>query len=419
MGSASHPSDMPVEPIVIENATAILPDRLLPDARVVLRAGWIAEVGHTRKRAPRDAQVIDARGGYVAPGFIDVHVHGGGGADFMDGTPDAVRTACAIHARHGTTTIFPTTTTGSPQEIHAMIAACRQVRDEASPAGARIAGIHLYGPFFAPDKVGCHSVAGRRDPTPAEFSRYFATGLIRIATCAAELPGAAAFFRKAQREGCFITCGHSNASWAEMDRAYRAGMRHVDHFWCAMSSVPSLRARLGTPMQGSMEQYVLMNDGMSTEVIADGQHLSPELLQFAYRMLGPGRLLLVTDASRAVDLAPGRYKFGHAVTGTDFDHDGKVGRAPQGGLASSSMGMDHMVRTMVAATKAPLCDVVRMASLTPAERTGLASETGSLAVGKRADVLVLSPRLQVTQVFIGGVRVRGAALPEAGRRRAR
>jgi N-acetylglucosamine-6-phosphate deacetylase len=398
---------MPGPCIVIQNATAILPDRLLPDARVVLRAGRIAAVGRGGTRVPRDAHVIDANGGFVAPGFIDVHVHGGGGADFMDGTPDAVRTACAVHARHGTTTIFPTTTTGTPEEIHAMIDACRVVRDQTGPAaGARIAGIHLYGPFFAPDKVGCHSASGRRDPTSAEFSRYFATGLIRIATCAAELPGAVAFFRRARRQGCFITCGHSNASWTEMERAFRAGMRHVDHFWCAMSSVPSLRVRLGTPMQGSMEQYVLMNDGMSTEVIADGHHLSPELLRFAYRLLGPRRLLLVTDASRAVDLAPGRYKFGHAITGTDFDHDGAVGRAPEGGLASSSVGMDHMVRTMLAATKAPLWEVVRMASLTPAERLGIAGEVGSLTVGTRADVLVLNRRLRVSQVVIAGVVLR-------------
>jgi N-acetylglucosamine-6-phosphate deacetylase len=395
---------MPAVCVVIENATAILPDRLLPQARVVLHGGRIAEVGRAGRRAPRDAQVIDGRGGFVSPGFVDVHVHGGGGADFMDGTPDAVRTICATHARHGTTTIFPTTTTGSPEEIHALLAACRTVRDGDVPGvGARIAGIHLYGPFFAADKVGCHAEAGRRDPVAAEYSRYFATGLVRIATCAAELPGAIAFFRKARRAGCFVTCGHSNATWTEMDRAFQAGMRHVDHFWCAMSSVPSIRVRLGTPMQGSMEQYVLMTDEMSTEVIADGQHLSPELLRFAYHMLGPRRLLLVTDASRAVDMPPGRYRFGHAITGTDFDHDGRVGRAPQGGLASSSVGMDHMVRTMHAATNAPLCDIVRMASLTPAERTGMAGETGSLTPGTRADVLVLSPRLKVRRVFIGGV----------------
>lgn len=389
---------------VIDNATAILPDRLAPRSRVVLRNGRIAEIGRAGKRAPRGATVIDARGGYVSPGFIDIHVHGGGGADFMDGTAGAVRTICRTHARHGTTTLFPTTTTGAPAEIHAMIAACRSVRDEAEPAGgARIAGVHLYGPFFAPDKVGCHSVAGRRDPTPAEFNAYFDTGLIRIATCAAELPGALAFYRAARRRRCFITCGHSNASWTEMERGFRAGLRHVDHFWCAMSSVPSIRNRLGTPMQGSMEQYVIFQPGMSTEVIADGQHLSRELLVFAHRLLGPRRLLLVTDASRAVDLPPGRYKFGHEETGTDFDHDGHVGRAPTGGLASSATGLDHMVRVMHAATRAPLWEIVRMASLTPAERTGLAHDTGSLAVGKRADVLVLSPRLAVRQVFVGGV----------------
>ncbi len=395
---------MPADCLVIENATAILPDGLLPKARLVITEGRIAELGRAGKRPPRGAQVLDARGGWLSPGFVDVHVHGGGGADFMDGTPEAVRVGCATHARHGTTTIFPTTTTGSPPEIHAMIDACRQVRDEAAPtAGARIEGIHLYGPFFAPDKVGCHPVEGRRDPTAAEFARYFATGMIRIATCAAELPGAAAFYRRAAREGCFITSGHSNATWTEMDRAFRVGMRHVDHFWCAMSSVPSIRARLGTPMQGSMEQYVLMNEGMSTEVIADGQHLSPELLRFAHRMLGPERLLLVTDASRAVDMPPGRYTFGHAGTGTDFLHDGKVGRALEGGLASSSVGMDHMVRTMHAATDAPIWEVVRMASLTPAERTGIAEETGSLTVGKRADVVVLSPKFAVQEVLVDGV----------------
>jgi len=411
---------MPDDCIVIENATAILPDGLLPNARLVLREGHIAELSRAGKSAPRGAQVLDARGGWVSPGFVDVHVHGGGGADFMDGTAEAVRVACATHARHGTTTIFPTTTTGAPPEIEAMIAACEQVREEQAPAGgARIAGIHLYGPFFAPDKVGCHPVEGRRDPTPAEFARYFSTGLVRIATCAAELPGAGAFYRRAQREGCFITSGHSNATWTEMDRAFQSGMRHVDHFWCAMSSVPSIRARLGTPMQGSMEQYVLMNEGMSTEVIADGQHLSPELLRFAHRMLGPGRLLLVTDASRAVDMPPGRYKFGHLTTGTDFLHDGKVGRAIEGGLASSSVGMDHMVRTMLAATAAPLWEVVRMATLTPAERTGIADQTGSLTVGKRADVLVLSPTLAVKQVLVGGVvQSRRTRAPLAARARA-
>ena len=187
-----------------------------------------------------------------------------------------------------------------------------------------------------------------------------------------------------------------------MAAAFRAGMRHVDHFWCAMSSVPSIRARLGTPSQGSMEQFVIMHEEMSTEVIADGCHLSPELLDFAFVMKGAKRLCLVTDANRALDMPPGRYRFGPASDGEWFESDGRVGFQPGAGLASSVVGMDTMVRTMKKNTRASIVETVRMASLTPAERVGLASEFGSLEVGKRADFLVLDSALGVERVFIGG-----------------
>jgi N-acetylglucosamine-6-phosphate deacetylase len=186
-----------------------------------------------------------------------------------------------------------------------------------------------------------------------------------------------------------------------MEHAYAAGVRHVDHFWCAMSSIPSVAERLGTPMQGSMEQFVLAREEMSTEVIADGAHLAPELLEFAFRMKGAARLCLVTDSSRALDMPPGEYRFGPQADGEPFTSDGIVGR--QGAvLASSVSGMDHMVRTMAGATSASLPEVVRMASLTPAELAGIADEVGSLAPGKRADVLVLSRELEVERVFVAG-----------------
>lgn len=392
--------------LVITHGTAILPDRVIENATVHCLNGRIAWVGAAgRKKAPAGAEVVDARGGYISPGFVDIHVHGGAGADFMDGTAEAVRTVCRAHARHGTTTLFPTTTTGSPAQITAMLQACAQVQKEGVEAGgAAIAGVHLYGPFFAEDKVGCHSPAGRRSPLAEEYRRYFATGLIRVATCAAELPGALDFYRAARRQGCLITCGHSNASWPEMARAFQAGMRHVDHFWCAMSSVSSVRARLGVPMHGSMLEYVLGTAEMSTEVIADGCHLAPELLNFAWQMKSATRLCLVTDANRALDMPPGRYRFGAGDDGSWFESDGKVGWAPNGSLASSIMGMDHMVRQMKKATRAPLHEVIRMASLTPAERTGIDGETGSLEPGKRADLLVLNRRLGVNQVFVRGQR---------------
>ncbi len=392
-------------PILIQNGTLILPDQLIEGGAVLCERGKIKDVGES-VAVPKNAIVIDARGGYISPGFIDIHVHGGAGADFMDGTVPAVRTALKVHARHGTTTIFPTTTTGAPVQIMAMLIACREAkRSWVAEHGSRIAGVHLYGPYFAADKVGCHSREGRRAPDAEEYARWFRDDLVRIATCAAELPGAEEFYQMARKQRCLITCGHSNANWAEMASAFKAGMRHVDHFWCAMSSVASLRTRFGTPMQASMEQFVLANAEMSTEVIADGMHLAPELLEFAFRMKGAKRLCLVTDCNRAMDMPPGRYRFGSEDDGSFFESDGKVGFVPGQGLASSVMGLDHMVRHMRKSTSATLPDAVRMASLTPAERTGMAKACGSLEKGKLADVLVLNRRLEVQRTFIGGVEV--------------
>ena len=380
----------------------ILPDRVLERGTVECQDGKIVRVA--KGRASRAANVVlDAGDGYISPGFIDIHVHGGAGADYMDGTPDAVRQANRAHLRRGTTSLFPTTTTGSPEEITRMIGACKEVARKWKPEdGARIAGVHLYGPYFAAGKVGCHSVDGRREPTANEYDTYFSSGIVRIATCAAELPGAEAFYKAARRRKCLITCGHSDASWPEMAKAYDAGMRHVDHFWCAMSSVASVRARLGTPMRGSMEQFVLAHEEMSTEVIADGQHLSPELLSFAWKMKGANRLCLVTDANRALGMPPGTYRFGPSDTGTFFESDGKVGFVPGSGLASSVVALDTMVRTMLRDTPAPLEDVVRMASLTPAERAGVARSVGSLEVGKLADVLIFDTKMQLKRVFVHG-----------------
>ncbi len=370
---------------------------------VLCRDGKITYVGESKNRIPKSAEVIDAKGGWISPGFVDIHVHGGGGSDFMDGSLEAIHQSCKTHAKHGTTTLFPTTTTGSPKQIKAMLDATRLAQQSWTPEnGSAIGGVHLYGPFFAKDKVGCHSESGRRTPTAKEYESYFESGIIKVATCAAELPGAAEFYRYARRKGCLVTCGHSNSSWSEMDAAFKNGMLHVDHFWCAMSSVPAIRKRLGVPMQGSMLEYVLGNPEMSTEVIADGMHLSPELLRFAWQLKTASRLCLVTDCNRALDMPPGKYRFGPQKDGSWFTSDGKVGWASKDSLASSVSGMAHMVRNMHHTTEIPLADVVRMASLTPAERVGMDTKIGSLKPGKQADVVVLSPRLKVRKVFLKG-----------------
>jgi N-acetylglucosamine-6-phosphate deacetylase len=158
-------------------------------------------------------------------------------------------------------------------------------------------------------------------------------------------------------------------------------------------------------MHGSMEQFVLAHNEMSTEVIADGQHLAPELLTFAWKMKRAKRLCLVTDANRALGMPPGRYRFGPTETGSWFESDGKVGFVPGAGLASSVVALDTMVKVMKGATPAPLEDIIRMASLTPAERAGVARSVGSLEVGKRADVLILDRDLNINRVFVDGVAV--------------
>lgn len=383
------------------HGAVVLPDRIQEGGYVVCDAGRIVEVSQTK---PPGVEVVAAE--LIAPGYVDLHVHGGNGADYMDGSAEAVRISNLAHLRHGTTTIFPTTTTGSTEELAAMLETCADVARSWTVAdGARIGGVHYYGPYFAEDKVGCHSVSGRRDPQAEEYAKFLSSGIIRVATCAAELEGAEDFYRAAAAAGCLVTCGHSNATWAEMERAFAAGMRHVDHFWCAMSSVASLRAKYGTPMQASMEQFVLAEADMSTEVIADGCHLSPELLRFAYRMKGAKRLCLVTDANRALDLPLGEYRFGNAKTGSWFESDGVVGFVRGQGLASSVKGMDHMVRVMSAACQAPAWDLIRMASLTPAERAGVAAEVGSIEVGKRADLLLLNGEMEIRSIYLGGERV--------------
>jgi N-acetylglucosamine-6-phosphate deacetylase len=393
-------------PTILFRGNVILPTQLLPRGVVVVENERIVAIGSEDDvKLSNGAIVVDAADGYISPGFIDIHTHGGAGSDYMDGTPEAARIVNRAHARHGTTTIFPTTTTGTTEQLAAMLNAVEEVaRDWKVEDGARIAGVHWYGPYFAADKVGAHPKGFERNPDPAEYGPALARGIVKSATCAAELPGAIEFCRAAKAAGCLVTCGHSNASWPEMVAVYDAGMRHVDHFWNAMSSTDSIRKRLGTPQRGSMAEFVLYHEDMSTEVIADGFHHAPEMLQFLYRMKGASRLCLVSDSSRALDMRPGIYRLGDQVTGEPFENNGSVGVLPgTDKLASSIYALDHMVRTMPRDTEAGVIDVIRMASLTPAERTGFADDRGSLEPGKLADVVILSTDLYVRRTFIGGV----------------
>ncbi len=390
----------------------ILPNRLLKQGAVHVCDGRIAAVGpasEVLQQAPAQTPRVDAADRYLSPGFVDLHVHGGAGADFMDGDEGRFATALAAHARHGTTSLLPTSTAARHDQILAMLSLCRQFAALPDGPRARVLGAHFYGPYFYKDARGCHPADPVRDPQPAEYEQYLEyADAICTASIAPELPGAEAFARACLARGVRVGAGHTHATFAQMANAVAWGVRHVDHLYCAMSDKSKLRQRQAYPMQGGVLEATLYFDELTTEVIADGKHLTADLLLLAWKIKGPDRLALVTDCNRALDLPEGPYLFGPRDGGEPFIHHDGVGKMPDGqALASSTRGMEHMVRTFAALTGRPLWETVRMASLTPARIAGRDSEIGSLETGKRADLLVLSRELEVEQVYIGGRRLDG------------
>jgi N-acetylglucosamine-6-phosphate deacetylase len=386
------------------NGTIILADRLLPAGQVEIDGDRIRAV-HAGP-AGSSSPIVDLAGGYLAPGFIDLHVHGGAGADFMDGTADAFRTVCRAHAQHGTTSLLPTTTVARHEQHLAFLDVCRHLKHEGT-GSARILGAHFYGPYFAPEARGCHPAAPVRPPEPAEYNQYLDhADCITTATVAPEIPGAEAFVRACRARGIRCNAGHSYATFAQMEAAVGWGVRHVDHLFCAMSDRARLRLAQTYPMRGGVMEATLFFDELTTEVIADGKHLQRELLLLAYKIKGPDRLALVTDCNRALDMPDGEYVFGPLDGGELIVRQDGVGVMPDGkALASGVVGLDHCVRTFHQLTGVPLPEVIRMASLTPARIAGWERDVGSIAPGKYADLLVLDPALQVRQVYVAGQRV--------------
>lgn len=381
----------------------VLADRIEP-ATMFVENGRITEILDQDVTIPGNSTVIDAGDGYIAPGFVDLHVHGGAGSDFMDGTAEAFRTALRCHARHGTTRMAVTTTVATHEQILATLDQTRSFRKTPEPNGSRVMGAHFYGPYFRYEARGAHPGGPIRPAIEAEFSQYleYADDLV-TATVAPEIGGAKEFALACRDKGVRTNVGHSWATFTQMTEAIGWGVRHVDHLFCAMSDKSKLRQFQLYPMQGGVLEATLYYDELTTEVIADGAHLDAGLLLLALKVKGPDRLALVTDTSRALDMPEGNYVIGPLDGGEPLIKRNGVGLLPDGtALASSVMGMDHMVRTFAQLTGRPLWEVIRMASLTPAKIAGQDQELGSLERGKRADILILDRDLQVRRTFIDG-----------------
>jgi N-acetylglucosamine-6-phosphate deacetylase len=388
--------------LVFTGGTIVLADRLLEGGQVEVGGGDIRAVRAAPARVEAREE-IDLAGGYLVPGFIDLHVHGGAGADFMDGTAEAFQTVCRAHARHGTTSLLPTTTVARHEQILAVLALCRRFRTEDT-GGSHVLGAHFYGPYFGREAAGCHPSQPLRSPSPAEYEQYLAfADSIATATVAPELPGAEGFVRACRERGVRCNAGHTHATFEQMETALAWGVRHVDHLFCAMSDRARLRQSQTYPMRGGVLEATLYFDELTTEVIADGKHLQRELLLLAYKAKGPERLALVTDCNRALDMPDGEYLFGPSDGGEAILRRDGVGIMPDGkALASGVVGLDHCVRTFHRLTGVPLVEVVRMASLTPARIAGCDDRFGSIEVAKRADLVVLSRELEVERVYREG-----------------
>jgi N-acetylglucosamine-6-phosphate deacetylase len=385
------------------NGTLVLPDRLVTGSSLAVSGDRIAGISG----AAPDGDAIDLGGGYLVPGYVDLHVHGGAGHDFMDGTREAFDAICRCHAKHGTTSVAATSTAADDQYILRFLRECRAAKARET-GGARVLGAHFYGPYFAANARGVHPSAPIRSPEESEFEHYLEfADIFCTATIAPELPGAEAFSRACARRAIRLNAGHSHATFGQVVESIGWGVRHIDHLFCAMSDRAKLRQTQLFPMRGGMMEATLFFDDLTTEVIADGRHLDSALLRLAYKCKGPDRLALVTDAMRAVDCPDGEYIFGPPEHGERIRRLDGVGVTMDGtALASGVMGMDACVRTFLAnVPEASLVEVIRMATLTPARILGLESRLGSLETGKTADLVVLDRDLNVQQVYVAGRRV--------------
>lgn len=357
--------------------------------------GKIAAI--TAQELPAD-EVIDACGSYVSPGFVDIHSHGGGDADFMDGTSAAFLTAAEMHARHGTTTIIPTATSGTAGEMAGMEASFEEARRN-NVRGADMPGLHLEGPYFAMSQRGAQDPRYVRDPDPAEYEAILNSSRhIMRWSAAPELNGALEFGRALKERGILASIGHSDASYDEVVKAVEAGYSHVTHLYSCMSTVHRKNA---FRYAGIVEAAYLMDD-LTVEIIADGIHLPAPLLQFVYRFKGPDRTALVTDSMRGAGMPDGLSILGSRKTGQQvLLEDGVAKLMDRSAFAGSVATTDRLVRNMVNLAHAPLTDAVKMATQTPARIMKL-NDRGMLREGLRADIVIFGESINVSRTIVDG-----------------
>ncbi len=381
----------------IGNGHVVLPESILENSSVLAADGKILAIGQP---GPDDAEVYDTHGGYILPGFIDIHVHGGG-ADFMDGTVEAFKTAARAHALHGTTALVPTSMTCPDVLLERMFRSFHEAAGEADGCGAELLGLHLEGPYFSPAAKGAQPVGETRIPTREELAYFIdlAKGKLLRWDAAPELPNMELFAHVMQQYGILPAVAHTHADADETEAAFRWGFSHVTHFY---NAVTTFHKKDGFVHSGVVEAAYL-HDDVTVELIGDGRHIPKQSMLLAYRIKGPDRICLITDAMRAAGTEDSQSVLGPMESGVPVViKDGVAQLTDLSSYAGSICTMDRALHTAHLDYGLPLCDVSKMLSLTPAKVSGCADRKGSLETGKDADIVVMDASFRVQNVFVRG-----------------
>lgn len=379
----------------IINGQILTPQGWLKNGSVLISDGKILEITNS-DLAIIGASIVDAKGMFIVPGFVSMHCHGGGGHDFTESTPEAFRTIAKTHLKHGSTSIFPTLSSTTFDNLHKAVATCEQImRDDADTT---IMGLHVEGPYLSERMGGMQWKEYLKNPDPEEYKPLLeSTDCIKRWDISPELPGAHDFARYLTSKGILTAITHTEAEYQEIKEAFAVGFTHAAHFYNAM---PGFHKRREYKYEGTVESVYLMDD-MSVEVIADGIHLPATILKLVYKVKGVEKTCLVTDSLKYTGCDNKQIDDPNYVI-----EDGVCKLADHQTIAGSISTADVLVKTMLKAG-VPLEDAVRMASETPARIIGVADRKGTLEKGKDADIVVLDNDANVRCVFSKGKEVEG------------
>ncbi len=368
---------------------------------VIFEDGIIAEVGSRDCiEIPSTARVVDLGEAVIAPGFIDIHIHGGAGHDVMEGDDAALEAVETLIGRHGVTSYCPTTVTAGMDETLDCLSKLGRFIERMASHGpknngrARPLGVHLEGPFLADSRRGVHPPAHLQAPSIELFHSMWTAcvGRVRVLTIAPELPGALELIHEAKRRGVTVSLGHSNADLCQAQRGISAGARHATHTFNAMRRLEHRDAGL----LGA----ILTERGLTADIIVDGIHVEPTVVDLFLRSKGVDGAVLITDATSATGMPDGVYRLGH------FEVEVKNGQCTSHGkLAGSVLTLDRAVRNVMDFAGWNLQNAVRLATYNPARVLGVEKTKGVVACGADADFAILNAKGEVLHTIIGGMGI--------------